>query len=177
MTGGINSSSFALSHVIYCHFFTSQCSCWRAVQFPVLRNGALALARADAAGSLPPFSLEGMCLWCIQLGSQLARLFMFPNNLHHQKLFLSACDRAKIQERKLRKKKNHKQPRRKDKINPPTEEESSELIYFDFQLTLRFSNLLTMKSTSNLGWGTRSQTFFFFFNISRIYIYVCTGDL
>jgi len=76
---------------------------------------------------------------------------MFPNNLHHQKLFLSACDRAKIQERKLRKKKNHKQPRRKDKINPPTEEESSELIYFDFQLTLRFSNLLTMKSTSNLG--------------------------
>lgn len=65
--------------------------------------------------------------------------------------------------RNLRKKK-YKQPRkRKDKTNPPTEAEISELIYFNFQLALRFSNLLTLKSTLNLGWSTSSKTLIIFF--------------
>lgn len=177
MTGGINSSSFALSHVIYCHFFTSQCSCWRAVQSPVLRNGALALARADAAGSLPPFSLEGMCLWCIQLGSQLARLFMFPNNLHHQKLFLSACDRAKIQERKLRKKK--KSQAAKKKRQNKSSHWGRELRAHLFRLPT-YAEIFQFADNEKYieSWlRYKISNFFFFFNISRIYIYVCTGDL
>lgn len=79
-------------------------------------------------------------------------------------LFL-ACDTVRKEARNLRKKKKTlKQPRkRKGKTNPPTEVEISELIYFNFQLTLRFSNLLTLKSTLSLGGSTSSKTLIIFF--------------
>lgn len=151
MTGGIISSSFALSHVIYCQFFTVQllvgeqsrllCLEMEFWHWHVQMQLDLSHLFHQKVFACDTFS------WAISLPSSPCSL----TTCTIKSFFLSACDRVKIQARKLRKKINHKQPRRKDKINPPTEEESSELIYFNFQLTLRFSNLLTMKSTSNLG--------------------------
>lgn len=148
------------------------------VQAPVSRNESLDLVPVEAAGSFPLFSLESAYLWGLYLASQFALFSIFLNRPHHQKLycFFFACDMVRKEARNLRKKKIYKQPRkRKDKTNPPTEAEISELIYFNFQLALRFSNLLTLKSTLNLGWSTSSKTLIIFF-LSRIYIHSCTGD-
>lgn len=94
--------------------------------------------------------------------SWVASLPSSPCSLTDCTVKRSCCDTVRQKARKHRKKTAHKQPRREDKTNPPTEVEISELIYFNFQLTLRFSNLLTLKSTSHLGWSTRSQFFLFF---------------
>lgn len=59
----------------------------QAVQAPVSGNEFLDLALAEAAGSFPPFSLEGAYLWCLYLGSQFALLSIFLNRLHHQMFY------------------------------------------------------------------------------------------
>lgn len=63
----------------------------QAVQAPVSGNESLDLAPAEAAGSFPPFSLEGVYLWCLYLGSQFALLSIFLNGLHHQMFYWFFC--------------------------------------------------------------------------------------